>query len=154
AVRVRSASERQPPDRGASVSGPPPAPRRSPGARWTMVVAATLTPSVVAGAMYAAGQFGQRDAKGIDVVLDGSTASTKATAEQLRAGALDACKRGRWQECIDGLATARTLDPPGDAEPHVQEVWRAARDGLERQKPSGPTGPDSKQRLPTGPDRK
>lgn len=36
------------------------------------------------------------------------------SASRWRDAALAACKDGKWQECLDGLDVARTLDPEGD----------------------------------------
>jgi hypothetical protein len=146
---TRGAPQQAPPE--AWVSAPPTAPSRSVGAWWRVPLAAALAAAAIAATIYAAGHMGQRDASPIEIGPDGSST---APAERIRVSALEACDRGQWQECVDGLSVARSLDPAGDADPRVQAAWRAARAALEHDRPAAPH-PDSKTlRPPLGPDKK
>jgi hypothetical protein len=141
----------QPPAGDAWVKEPRPVPSRTLGARWAVLLAATLTAALVGGTMYIAGQIGHRDDKPID--LDGSPKGP-TKPEQIRARALDACNREQWQECIDALSAARSLDPAGDADPRVQAAWDAAQQALDRERRAHDQTPDKPRRVPPGADRK
>ena len=92
--------------------------------------------------MYALGRLSRPDEKPNDLSVDASPErETKPSAERIRQRALEACDRGEWQECRDGLTAARALDPQGDADPRVQTAWTRVRQALEPQKPNGDVPP-------------
>jgi RNA polymerase sigma factor (sigma-70 family) len=55
-------------------------------------------------------------------------------ARALRAEALEACDKGAWQRCLDGLDEAAGLDPAGDREAAVQDARERAARALEEQR--------------------
>jgi DNA-directed RNA polymerase specialized sigma24 family protein len=57
-------------------------------------------------------------------------ATPEERAAELRRDALDKCAAQQWRECLDGLDSARDLDPAGDDDPNVQSERRAAEDAL------------------------
>ncbi len=135
--------EEAPRSASAWVTGAPPPPvKRAAVGRWTTLLAAALTLAVVGGLFYAKDVIDRRDARRNEATPDAG--GTMTSARQIRAHALDACNRGSWQECLDGLGAARAMDPAGDADPQVQAAWEAARRGAAREAPRGPRTPDTK----------
>jgi DNA-directed RNA polymerase specialized sigma24 family protein len=60
-------------------------------------------------------------------------------AEEIRKQALERCIRGEWRPCVDGLDTAKRLDPAGDARPEV----RLARENADRALRAPPPSPSA-----------
>lgn len=57
-------------------------------------------------------------------------------AIELRRGALEACKRDAFDECLRGLDRARELDPIGDSSKEVQDARKRANDAPTKQNDS------------------
>jgi RNA polymerase sigma factor (sigma-70 family) len=63
-------------------------------------------------------------------------ATPEERAAELRRDAADKCASQQWRECLDGLDSAKDLDPTGDADPGVQAERRAAEDALKSLTPA------------------
>ena len=60
-------------------------------------------------------------------------------AEPMRRAALEKCAANDWQNCLDGLDTAKRLDPAGDDSPEIQKARQAAGDALKTAPPPSPS---------------
>ena len=67
-------------------------------------------------------------------------------ARALRAEAIDACDRGEWRLCLDGLDRARGLDPEGDRAPAVGAARAKAEEAIRALPPTtaAPNEPPTK----------
>ena len=101
--------------------------------RWTAELAAVAMLALLA---VAAWWLLRREApttdKGPDVspTITPEPPSPLDRARSLRAEALDACDRGAWRPCLDGLDKAKGLDPQGDRVPAVGAARQQAEDAL------------------------
>jgi hypothetical protein len=136
-VRQGAAPE-EPTERSAWVTGARAAPPKPLDRRWVALIAAAVPLVVLGGGVsLAIGLLSKDEDQPIQIVLDAApsaapSAASSASGRLIRERALKACDQKRWRECIDGLSSARELDPGGDADSHVQAVWRAALDEMRK----------------------
>jgi hypothetical protein len=105
--------------------------RRRVRPRWAGLVAAALGAAAIGATAALPALLAERDERPspFDSQLS-ATSSQPPSVRQLRERATSECRDHRWQECVDDLTAARTLDPTGDADARVQAMWRDAREGL------------------------
>jgi len=72
--------------------------------------------------------------------------AARARGRVLREAAVQQCAQRDWRRCLDGLDTARSLDPTGDNTDRVRVLRERAREALERERIVPPTPSPS----PTG----
>jgi hypothetical protein len=116
--------------RGAWESDSPPASHRSKAARPM----APLTTAIGAAALIAAAVLSMNFARQ-NFDASSSTSAVGLAAQRIRERALRACDDQKWQECLEGLNAARSLDPSGEADARVRDARRDAQFSLGQQAP-------------------
>jgi hypothetical protein len=102
------------------------------GPRWAALLAAALGAAAIGATAALPALLVKRDeGPSPHESQSSATASQPPSVRQLRERATSECRHRKWQECVDDLTAARTLDPAGDADERVQAIWRDALEGLD-----------------------
>jgi RNA polymerase sigma factor (sigma-70 family) len=123
--------------------------RRHFRARWAAQIAAALAVVGLAIAVYYATRT-PPVARKLPAPVESApfVVTPEERAKEIRKIALEECERQEWRPCIDGLDSAKALDPAGDTSDRVTRARRLAEKALAPPEP--PPAPKTSSVTPTG----